>query len=157
MYGPFHRLSNFPCLPLSFLLESHFSTLSPMLKPFALVLLSNIFLIFSCNHCVLMYTPSLVYCTWIIWIILLFISLSSDCNSWMSFITSTPKLVGKTASTPYTSWYGDIPIYFLFVNMSVHSACTNFLCHDFLFSSNKFLMMFTKLLFEDSTNPLPWG
>ena len=37
MYGPCHKLSNLSCFPLSSLLESHFRTLSPILKSEALV------------------------------------------------------------------------------------------------------------------------
>ena len=51
----------------------------------------------------------------------------------------------------------DIPMDFFWLTWSTQSALINFLCHLFLLISSSFLMMLTKDLLEDSTNPLPCG
>jgi hypothetical protein len=47
------------------------------------------------------------------------------------------------------------PIDLLVVNLSAHREKINFESHDFLLSSNSFLMIFTKLLLENYAKPLP--
>lgn len=98
--GHFHRKSNFLCFPLSSLLESHFKTLFPMNKSSSFVLLSNIFFNFSCKIWFLWYTSSLVCCKWMVWFILLWISLGFACIYCSNLIVGIPKDEGNLASMP---------------------------------------------------------
>ena len=57
---------------------------------------------------------------------------------------------------PYTNSKGDIPMDFLLLTLSARKALTSLRCQFFLFASNIFLIIFTKDLFDDSANPLPY-
>ena len=69
----------------------------------------------------------------------------------------TSKYVGKMASAPYTSSYGEVPIDLFVHILSAHKAYLNFKFQAFLFYCNTFLMILTMLLLEDSTRPVPYG
>ena len=45
---------------------------------------------------------------------------------------------------------------FFVVSLFAHKEFTSFLFHVLLLSSNSFLMIFTRILFEDSASPFPW-
>lgn len=100
---------------------------------------------------------SLVCCKWIIWLILHCKWSSSLPASGISLTTGTAREVQNTVSTPYMSSKGDMPIYLFWLTLSAQSELTEILCQLFLFVSNSFLIILTKDLFEDSTNPLPYG
>jgi hypothetical protein len=68
-------------------------------------------------------------------------------------MTGTPREGGNIASVPYTNWYGGMPISLLVLNLSAQSEKTSLLCQEFLFYSNVFLRIFTRILFEESASP----
>ena len=67
--GPNQILSNFPCLPFSCILASHFSTKFPWLKTLCLAFISNKLSILSlyCDSltyaCSISYSSSIIWCT----------------------------------------------------------------------------------------------
>lgn len=72
-------------------------------------------------------------------------------------MTGLPNEEGKMVAVPYAISKGDIPSALLVQTQSAHSAKVNLVCHALLFSYGSFLMIKIKLLFDDSTKPLPCG
>ena len=129
------------CIPFQYLIPKIKSIcLSPSIKN-----LLDFILIWLC----LFTKSSPSWCTSISWLILLYVGLGSASSSWTYLITGRAKEAGKTTSVPYTNWKGEVPIDFLVLTLFAHRAKINLEFQAFLFSCNNFLMVLTKLLFDD--------
>ena len=155
--GPSHKLSNFSCLHISSLLASYFKTISPCLQSLSLAFLSNKLFILFWYWRILCWTSSLSWFSSMIWLILLEKSSASSYDSCKNFMTRNASYVGEIASVPYTSWKGDFQVDLLGDTLFSQTAYLRWLSQLLFWSTNTFLITLTRLLFNDSSNPLPCG
>ena len=71
-----------------------------------------------------------------------------------NFALGNASWIEKIALVPYTKFNGEVPMDFLFVTLSTQSENFNLESQLLWFSSSNFLIILTRILFDESARPL---